>query len=948
MDPERWQRIEAVFQSALEYDPGRRAAFLDAACADDPALRAEVDSLIDGYDRSASLSHAPGFEDGLRLFERSLNGQQQALVGRQIGSYRIIREIGRGGMGAVFLASRADDAYQKEVAIKLIALGPNPELLAHHFHTERQILANLDHPNITSLLDGGTTADGLSYLVMDYIIGQPIDEYCDARRLTIRERLRLFRTVCDAVHYAHQHLVVHRDLKPANVLVTSDGVPRLLDFGIAKILTTQPSAQAGRTATAFPVMTPGYASPEQVRGDPVTTASDVYSLGVILCELLTSRRPYTIKSDSPIDVFHAVCEQEPRKPSTLVSVVEEVDGSRQNAGAGSAPGVIAEKRRSVPERLRRQLKGDLDNIVLKALRKEPQRRYGSVEQFSEDVRQYLEGLPVSAHRGSWSYRARKFAGRHRAGVGAAALVAISLVAGIVSTTWQARAARIERAKAERQFNDVRRLTTSFLFEFHTAIQDLPGSTPARRLLVQRALEYLTKLAAEAQGDAGLQRELAEAYLKVGDVQGNPYRPNLGDTDGAARSYERALEISNALTEADPTQSQSRRYLARSHESLGKLLPVLGNPSSAIVHLRQAAAILESLAVAAPLDKQLRNELAESYQALGDLQGHSGLQNLGDPVSALASYRRSLTLYQAMLADDSADAAARRGTAIVQIRTGDMLVFRDDLRGGMDAYRSALATMEQLTSADAANAADQNRLALANRKVGGMYEDLGNAGEALKYYRRATSINEHLMAADPSNVQASMNLAISLRWSGDLMNKTGDTTGALHSYRSVLGILDRLSAAEPSNLVVRTRRSELLIQIAHVLTRAGQRAQAGLMASRGLTMERELAERPDATPDDLSQYALDFITCEPADLREPVAALQYALRSVTKSGGTDSDDLDILAQAYFANRNVAQAVVTEERALGLLAVPQPGERVPPTRRRIEAHLARYRAEDVGQR
>src|SRR5256712_1742424 len=289
MQPERWRRIEELFQSALDHDPSQRGAFLDEACAGDPSLRREVESLIVSYEKSGNLSHAAGFEEGLKL----LGGpQDESLAGRRIGPYEVIREIGRGGMGEVCLAARADDAFQKEVAIKLVKRGLDTDFFVHRFRDERQILANLDHPNITKLLDGGTTEEGLPYFVMEYIKGEPIDRYCDARELNINERLKLFRIVCGAVHYAHQNLVIHRDIKPGNVLVTAEGAPMLLDFGIAKLLNPEVSTQTARTATALRVMTPECASPEQVRGETVTTASDVYSLGVLLYHLVTGRRPY--------------------------------------------------------------------------------------------------------------------------------------------------------------------------------------------------------------------------------------------------------------------------------------------------------------------------------------------------------------------------------------------------------------------------------------------------------------------------------------------------------------------------------------------------------------------------------------------------------------------------------------------------------------------------------
>jgi serine/threonine protein kinase/tetratricopeptide (TPR) repeat protein len=365
---------------------------------------------------------------------------------RRIGPYKVLREIGRGGMGTVYLAARADDQYQKRVAIKVVR-GLDSAEVVRHFRRERQILAGLDHPNIARLLDGGTTEDGLPYFAMQFVEGIPIDRFCDEHKLSVRERLELFQGVCAAVQHAHRNLVVHRDIKPGNILVTTEGLPMLMDFGIAKLLNPEIAGEVP-TATGL-AMTPDYASPEQARGGPITTATDVYSLGVVLYELLTGHRPYRLRSREPLEVLKAVCEEEPERPSTAVGRTEErtlPDGTARATTAES----VSRTREGTPDRLRRRLRGDLDNIVLMALRKEPQRRYGSVEAVSEDLRRYLEGLPVKAHRATAWYRASKFVRRHAFGVAAGVAVLILVVGFGVSMAVLSARVTAERDRAERE------------------------------------------------------------------------------------------------------------------------------------------------------------------------------------------------------------------------------------------------------------------------------------------------------------------------------------------------------------------------------------------------------------------------------------------------------------------------------------------------------------------
>ncbi len=406
MRPERWQKIEELFQQATELPTDLRPSFIQRAAGHDPDLRQQLESLLSAHEKSGDFLEDPAVPGGIG---QALGRSEEAPSRGRIGPYKLLRRIGEGGMSQVHLAVRDDDQYQQLVALKIIRRGMDTQDLLSRFRRERQILAGLDHPNIAKLLDGGSTEDGLPYFVMDHIEGVPIDEYCDRGRLSVDERLRLFLQVCTAVVYAHQNLVVHRDLKARNILVTSDGTPKLLDFGIAKLLRPEQfPVPVEVTAANMRPMTPYYASPEQVQGKPITTASDVYSLAVLLYRLLTGHFPYRFEKWTPREVERLVLEQEPESPSAAVGRVESFPAPGGQGEQSITPQDVSRARRANPQQLRRKLAGDLDKIRLMALRKEPQRRYASVAQFAEDLRRYLAGEPVVAHRGTLRYRAAKF------------------------------------------------------------------------------------------------------------------------------------------------------------------------------------------------------------------------------------------------------------------------------------------------------------------------------------------------------------------------------------------------------------------------------------------------------------------------------------------------------------------------------------------------------------
>jgi serine/threonine protein kinase len=506
MTPKRFEKVRSLFEQTLERAPEQRAAFLQHACGEDDELRAEVERMLDADAQLESPIDVPALEAAGRLSAPDLYN----LKGRRIGPYLIQEVIGSGGMGVVYRATRADP-FHKDVAFKVVRPVPgNPEIV-ERFQQEREILASLEHPHIARLLDGGSTPEGIPYFVMEYVEGTPIHRYCDEHRLNVTERLRLFQSVCEAMQYAHQNLVVHRDLKPENILVSRDAEVKVLDFGIAKVLhSAEDGVTAYMTRQGLLVMTPEYASPEQIKGEPITTGSDVYTLGVVLYELLTGHRPYRLKSRVLHEISKAICDEQPTRPSSVVGETAEAAGRNQEP-ARITPEQVSRVREGKPEQLKRRLSGDLDHILLHALSKEPRRRYSSVEQFNEDLRRHLQGLPVAARRDTVRYRAGKFVRRHRVGVLAATTMLLVLVCGIVFTTWKAEVAWEEQQRAERRTQQVRSLALSMLDQIDERVRSLPNSLGVRGLLIDQATKALKTLGEPQEQPYGFRRYLTRRF-----------------------------------------------------------------------------------------------------------------------------------------------------------------------------------------------------------------------------------------------------------------------------------------------------------------------------------------------------------------------------------------------------------------------------------------------------
>jgi len=808
MTPEEWLKIKSVFQTALELDPPARVNYLDSACVGQASVRSEVESLLESHEEDCDFLEVPAAVDAANL--EAVTAPTR-LAGQRLGPYKLVEQIGEGGMGAVYRAVRADGLYDKQVAIKLIRRGFSTDFFVARFKNERQILAGLEHPNIARLLDGGVTEDGLPYVVLEFVAGVPIDEYCVRNELSITDRLTLFRTVCSAVQYAHQNLVVHRDLKPGNILVTEDGIPKLLDFGIAKILDPEEETLGGdRTLTVMRIMTPDFASPEQVRGDPITTASDVYSLGVILYLLLAGQRPHRVSSTAPHEITKTIFDTDPEKPSTAVT---RLRGPEKSTRKDSLVKPREQKSRDLKhDKLRRALRGDLDNIVLKALRKEPARRYATVEQFSDDLRRHLEHLPVIARKDTPGYLASRFIMRHKTGVAAAMVVTLTLLAALLIT------AREER-KAQRRFNDVRALANSLIFEVHDSIQDLPGSTPARKVIVDRALQYLNALAQESGGDLGLQRELATAYARVGSVQGHYKQNNLGDVKGSLDSYERALEIRRQI-DAKSQDWNDRLALATAYRLVGDVQGPYGKEVDARNSMVHAIAICEALNKARPNDPKVLDELGSEYEQ-SEMIGYPNDPN-GD-LKRIEDGRKAIAVDEALLKIQPDDLRTLNGYAIDLSHLGGYLEPTDP-KAALSSYQKGLEIALRLTqrSNDPRYA---RSLGAAYADVAGFYDDAGDYPRAADNYTKSLAIHRQISEADPQNTYFRQSLAISYTNTGMALAKVGDTKLALENWNKGNEIMRKLASAAPENMGLRHSFAAVVATGGAIFMRAHQAESA---------------------------------------------------------------------------------------------------------------------------
>lgn len=844
----RWLRIEYLFYAALELQDGR-AAFLDEACGGDDELRREVETLLHSSGQTIGFLQKPVLEAAKQI------AAEETLSGKRIGAYQLLRVIGEGGMGKVYLAARADDLYQKQVAIKTVPVGlGQSQALLLRFGSERQILANLDHPNIARLLDGGVTQDGLPYLVMEYVNGVRLDDYCRMHKLSIHQRLELFCMVCAAVEYAHKNLVVHRDLKPANILVTAEGVPKLLDFGIAKLL--DPHSQLAQTITSERMMTPEYASPEQVRGDQISTSTDVYALGVLLYELLAGKRPFRLDPTNPLELAKMICEQDPESPSVLSA-----------ANPALAPDAA------------RTLRGDLDNIVLMAMRKEPARRYMSVSALTNDVQAYLTGYPVHARTDTWKYRSGKFLRRHKAGATAAAIVVVALIGFSIGMGLLANRATCERLAAQRESQFLQGI-----FEAATPDRTRGQQITARELLDQGAKRVDRELAGDPDLHGTMLYHIGRAYMTLGLYdQVEPLlqraydlrRKSLGDgnTDVAdalwawadsirlRAEYEKAEPLfRKALAIRRAKLGEHNVAVADSLASLGECLYLENKDAEAEPLLREALAAdhelhsdsgaanylalllerkgsypeaLQLLRESADVRRQVYGQDSPDFAlALHNLAG--ALIDAGDLTGAEATERQALELQRKILGDNHPDLGyALNNLGFLLMEKGDWQAAEPVLRENLELRRRTMGeknaifasalnnwgrVLQQKGDYDQAEAAFKQALATITQaagpqswaaakiisNLGTLQFDRGDFAGAESYARQALDIDQNLGGEEnPQAASALIDLAEARAFQHDPVRAEPLLRQALVIRRK------EFSPAHPNVIAAQVRLGEVL-------------------------------------------------------------------------------------------------------------------------------------------
>ena len=906
-----WRHTEAVFHEAIDIDEPERTRLLEQRCEGDTAMMAELRSLLRACEEEQK--HQSDIRDGSRSV---------ASGPYRIGPYVLDHLLGRGGMGAVYLAHRDDGQFRQQVAIKIIDMPLVTELFRERFRTERQILAGLAHPYIARLLDGGVSEDGELYLAMEYIEGESITRYCEQQGLTIAARLQIFQMVCEAVQYAHQNLIVHRDLKPDNIHVTADGTPRLLDFGTAKILTPAITGADGETTRhGLQTFTPRYASPEQILGQPIGTASDIYSLGVLLFLLLTGEMPYELKEFSTAEMVEVVCEQPPLRPTA----------TGQRFG---------------------KLDSDLDAIVLKALRKEPAGRYSTAEQMAADVQAYKEQRPVLARRGSLQYRATKFVRRNRVGLIAAALLFASVLAGMAGIVWQSRVANQQRRRAETRAEDLRQLSNSLLSEIDDAIKDLPGSTPVQHLLVTRVVEHLDRIARESDGSRDMQLDIARGYLQLGNIQGNAYEQNIGDISGALVNERKALAIARALVAANSNDKQAR-------ELLGGVLHDMGatdtTPQGSVHAVEEAIDVHKRILTDYGDTETANRALSADYAILADDQ--ADYLKLGR--DALQASQTSIR-YLKHAIDLAGGDPSKQLPLIRGLQKLSNLEIASDSYASLEALEEAVALWNALPDESKKSASARRAYENLQTNLGVTYTILFERDKAQAALQTAVAMAESNAQQNPKDSRAQYDLYAVYnvfastyeddadpRIPVDETLKQESLVTALRYEERGIAILEGLVKSGLTEDYYRMNILDAEMNMARIKAAQHKTAEAIALEAKFIPAMEKMTADKDLVSDTYYDLAQALATAS-GPLRNTAAAVDYAAKAAEMSHYQDPLVLLRLAEATRANHEPARSRAAAQGALALLAPLKPGQAPTRLTKLVEYMIADERAADSAPR
>jgi serine/threonine protein kinase len=781
---DRWAQVKQILHDASDLPVAERSRFVALACEGDTELMREVESLLASFDAADDFLEQPPIQ---------LAGNGDSLIGRQIADYHIERLIANGGMGSVYLASKQMDGVPMQVALKVIRYFGNQDYLARRFRMERQILARLSHENILRLMDGGVTPDGLPYIVTEFLDARNLEQWLAEEQPTLSAKLKVFQSICDGVAYAHRNLIVHGDIKPSNILITRSGVAKLVDFGIARLLKPQHTADSDfdqQTITLTPALTPWWASPEQLRGEPLSIESDCYELGRILFFLLTGQKPFDFSGLNTQQILDKLSREPMPKPSTLT---------------GDA-----------------RIAGDLDNIALKALEYEKSHRYRSVDALNEDISLHLAMRPVSARRQTWAYRLQKFVRRNKVLFGVSTAASVSLILLLGFALYQAGQARASFESSRERFEQIRNLANMLLAE-DEALTGLQGATPIRARLVKSAVGYLDLLAHQKNSDPQLKQELASAYEKVGEVLGGTGTTNLGQTALALESFRKSEALREEIRQqakGAPEFQAASNHLARIYARISSSLRDFGDVDGALGYERKALGIRQALFEGSPDNLEFKRALASSLTTLS-----GSLSQAGDYAGVMGTRKEALAMHEEIVASNRGEPADLRALALALARMGSIELHENQLKESLEHYQRALNIDQELLQKNPSNVQFQISNGWSHSNMSIILMRMGQPQQALEHLDKSRSFLEAVSKADAKDVRSKTLLQTSRIRTAEALLALGKPKQALGFVETALAIRQTLAAQNQSSAGVQGELAEAHAAMGKVRSALMQRKAA---------------------------------------------------------------------------------------------------------------------------